>query len=44
MFTKVSKSVGKVSTDDIIEDAIRDAIKVRTSSFSFCQFELCSSI
>ena len=31
MFTKVSKFMGQMSTDDIIETIVKDAMKVRMS-------------
>ena len=33
MFTKVPKSTGEVLVDDLVEEAMRDAMKVRKSSF-----------
>ena len=34
MFTKVSKSMGQMSIDDIMDTTVKDAMKVRIS-FSF---------
>ena len=33
MFTKVPKSMGQMSTDDIVETVVIDAMKVRTNFF-----------
>ena len=35
MFTKVSRSAGKLSVDDLIEEMVKNTMKVRTSSHLF---------
>ena len=44
MFTKVPKSLSDMSTNNIIEETVKDAMKVRTGLFLFYWFELCSSV
>ena len=40
MFTKVPRSAGEVSTDDLVEETVKGVMKVRTSSYLFCRFDL----
>ena len=44
MFSKVSKSMGEVSSNDVMEETVKDTMKVRIGLFLFYWFELCSSI
>ena len=44
MFTKVPRSAGEVSIDDLIEETVKDAMKVRTCSYPFHRSDLCLGI